>query len=168
MIEIIDLPYEMVISYYDVKIGPIVLTRFGIDIPEKGIDIPENQITNLMEFHTDGETFSHCYVQHDKLFSLNHCFAIKGNKARGGCHDLMISVLFKKKNNISIREYLNTILDNIELLELWIEGISEQIYEEKCINSILKSQKAGSLYNNDDIKRSLIGCLNRNSLYNII
>ena len=48
MIEIIDLPYEMVISYYDVKIGPIVLTRFGIDDSEKGIGIPENEITNLM------------------------------------------------------------------------------------------------------------------------
>ena len=168
MIEIIDLPYEIVISYYDVKIGPIVLTRFGIDDSEKGIGIPENEITNLMEFHTDGETFSHCYVQHNKIFSLNHCFAIKDNKARGGCHDLMISVLFKKKINISRREYLNTILDNIELLELWIEGISEKICKEKSINSILKSQKAVSLYNYDDIKRSLIGCLNRNSVHNII
>jgi len=80
----------------------------------------------------------------------------------------MISVLFKKKINISRREYLNTILDNIELLELWIEGISEQICKERSINSILKSQKAVSLYNCDDIKRSLIGCLNRNGVHNII
>ena len=163
MIEIIDLPYEMVISYFDVKIGPIVLTKFGIGVQEKGIGIPENEITNLMEFHTDDETFSHCYVQHDKIFSLNHCFAIGDKKTRGGCHDLMISVLFKKQINISRREYLNNILDNIEILELWIEGISEQICREKSINSILKSQKAVSLYKNDEIKRSLIGCLNRNN-----
>lgn len=163
MIEIIDLPYEMVISYFDVKIGPIVLTKFGIGVQEKGIGIPENEITNLMEFHTDGDTFSHCYVQHDKTFSLNHCFAIEDKKSRGGHHDLMITILFKKQINISKKEYLNNILDNIEILELWIEGISEQICKEKSINSILKSQKAVSLYKNDEIKRSLIGCLNRNN-----
>jgi len=168
VIEIIDLPYEVVISYFDVKIGPIVLTKFGTGIPEKEIGIPENEITNLMEFHTDGETFSHCYVQHDKIFSLNHCFAIEDKKSRGGCHDLMISVLFKKKINISRKEYLNNILDNIEILELWIKGISEQICREKRINSIIKSQKAVSFYKNDEIKNSLVRCLNRNNIYNII
>jgi len=163
VIEIIDLPYEMVISYFDIKIGPIVLIKFGIGIPEKGIGIPENEITNLMEFHTDGDTFSHCYVQHDKTVSLNHCFAIGDKKARGGCHDLMISVLFKKQINISKKEYLYNILDNINILELWIEGISEQICKEKSINSILKSQKAVSLYKNDEVKSSLIRCLKRNN-----
>lgn len=163
MIEIIDLPYEMVISYFDIKIGPIVLIKFGIGVPEKGIGIPENEITNLMEFHTDGETFSHCYVQHDKTFSLNHCFAIEDKKTRGGCHDLMLSVLFKKQINISKKEYLNNILDNIEFLELWIERISEQICKEKRINSILKTQKAVSLYENEEVKSSLLRCLNKNN-----
>ncbi len=145
-----------------------MLTRFGIDVPEKGIGIPENEIINLMEFHTDGETFSHCYVQYNNLFSLNHCFAIEDSKARGGCHDLMISILFVKHTNMSKKEYLNNILDNIEILESWIEGISEQICDEKNINSILMSQKTDSLYNYDDIKCSLIRCLNRNNIHNII
>jgi hypothetical protein len=164
VIKIIDLPYELVVSYFDIKIGPIVLIKIGSDISETGIGIPEDEITKLMEFHTDGDTFSHCYIQHDKTVSLNHCFAIKNNETRGGRYDLMISVLFKKQINISKKEYLYNILDNIENLELWLEEISEQISSEKNINSIFKSQNAVRLYKNDEIKSSLIRCLKRNVL----
>lgn len=159
-----DLPYELVISYYDIKIGPMVLIKFGMGIPEKGIGIPEDEITNLMDFHTDGDTFSHCYIQHDKIVSLNHCFAIENKYTRGGYYNLMISVLFKKQINISKKEYLYNILDNIDILELWIEGISEQICREKKINSILNSPQTTSLYKNNEIKNSLIRCLKRNVL----
>ncbi|MHA2336214.1 MAG: hypothetical protein ACXACX_02875 [Candidatus Hodarchaeales archaeon] len=162
MVEIINLPYELVISYYDIKIGPIVLIKFGMGISENEVGIPENKISNLMDFHTDGQTFSHCYVQYDKIISLNHCFALKDKKTRGGCHDLMISVLFKKQINISKREYLYTIFDNIDNLELWLEGISEQICKEKNIKSMLNSPNTTSLYKNNEINKSLTRCLKRN------
>ncbi len=165
MIKIIDLPYELIVSYFDIKIGPMVLIKFRFGIPEKGISIPEDEITNLMEFHADGETFSHCYIHHDdKIISLNHCFAIENKNTRGGHYNLMISVIFKKLINVSKKEYLYNIFDNIDILELWIERISKQISREKNINSILNSPNPTSLYKNNEIKNSLIHCLKRNAL----
>jgi hypothetical protein len=150
----------LVVSYFDVKIGPKVLIK-DKDI---GIRIPDSQIANLMEFHTDGDTFSHCYVQHDKVISLNHCFSIENSFVRGGRYDLMVSVLFKKQSDVPKKEYLYNIFDNIELLEKWIEKVSNQIQREKRLKSLLRSHKGISPYKNREIKSSLIRCLNRNVL----
>ncbi|MBD3353827.1 MAG: hypothetical protein GF364_20260 [Candidatus Lokiarchaeota archaeon] len=152
----LDIPYNMTISYFDNQIGPNVLFskldgEYNIDIHE----VPE--LTRLMDLHDAGDFFLHYYAG---IVTANYIFKIRDPYTRGGEHLLMTSMIFEQ-NETNITE----IFLKIRLIEQRLKYVSQNAVKHRLIKQLLNKSASYQQYDKEKmlktIRNDLISSLTR-------
>ncbi|MHA1820375.1 MAG: hypothetical protein ACTSU2_08225 [Promethearchaeota archaeon] len=155
--------YNMVLTYFDTYMGPKILEikEFGEidnikrqkkealkneidDIKGIKLPVPESDITNLMDIHEPGDFFMHYFRDH---ITLNYCFDVEDDTARGGIHQFMLSLLFRKEDSMQNKAYFSEIFNNLDELEPFIKSIASTITKRLLIKNLA--------INNQQIRKDL-------------
>lgn len=138
----INVPHEIMISYFDMHVGPSLLFQNIGNQDSKEItdfNLPKQDFLQLMDIHEPGDFFIHYFNQ---IISVNYIFSIGDPGVRGGEHLLMTSMLFPKNDStITEEKYLSAIFSNIPNYKTDLQQISSMINKNSLIKMLLKSNK---------------------------
>ncbi|MHA1730012.1 MAG: hypothetical protein ACTSWY_14980 [Promethearchaeota archaeon] len=165
-----NLPYEIIITYFDLKRGPKILINdlerqgnFEDKQRETEPEISERTITRLMDVYDDNDFHMH---DDNGKFSFHFHFSINDPTIRGGRHKLMISAILPKPSYYTEQQYFVNVFKKKNEFKNWLKKISNIIHEDEFFNSLLRTQRT-NIFNdpfmNSEIRHSLLKSMEKES-----
>lgn len=131
----IDLEHDLILTYFDTRIGPKII--LGALKTTGDQPLSELEITRLMDIHESGDFFIH-YYKHN--FIANYLFAVKDySERRGRINRFMTSLIFHRDPKLSDEQWFHLVFKNVERIESSIKEISKNLHKNPLIKNLIKA-----------------------------